>query len=204
MGGLQKRDRFWCASYLWTCWCQRDVKTSPIMVEKCPKNPEETRLESRWGGLRKSSLLGPQHKFLSRPLLDTSGLKDRTLENDFKEWEVDPGRSLGFFVPCFFGVLFFGSDSEVLSLQQKAFKEMHLNRNLHFWIQHVDFLLPTPPGPLDLRNECQSESMRRVQVVIDFHASQSTGIFSGSGDRWYRDCLINPQTKARTIPGITI
>ena len=23
MGGLQKRDRFWCASYLWTYWCQR-------------------------------------------------------------------------------------------------------------------------------------------------------------------------------------
>ena len=41
MGGLQKRDRFWCASYLWTYWCQRlENQTNQSWWWKVPK-PEK-------------------------------------------------------------------------------------------------------------------------------------------------------------------
>ena len=43
MGGLQKRDRFWCASCLWT----NEIKTRPLKMEKCQNLRNE--IKTRWG-----------------------------------------------------------------------------------------------------------------------------------------------------------
>ena len=49
MGGLQKRDRFWCASYLWTYWCQR-LENETNHGGVVPK-PEKRDLKKSVGGL---------------------------------------------------------------------------------------------------------------------------------------------------------